>query len=108
MLDTNQIKTEVLALMEDTRIWHSRRDYVGYSKTEFNDAMAIKYEYLHNNSKTLFERCIQGDLNLEYLEYILGMIIKVNNGGDYNKVSQEVGQKMVDIYVKPMLDKNKK
>jgi len=105
MLDTEQIKTEVLALMEDTRTWHSRRDYVGYSKNEFSDAMSIKYTYLHTNSKTLFERCIQGDLNLGYLDYILGMIQKVNGGSDYNTVSQEVGQKMVDIYVKPMLDK---
>ena len=105
MLDTDKIKTEVLALMEDTRIWHSRRDYIGYSKNEFSDAMASKYTYLHTNSKTLFERCIQGDLNMEYLDYIMKMIVKVNNGGDYNKVSQEVGQKMVDIYVKPMLDK---
>lgn len=105
MLDTEQIKTEVLALMEDTRTWHSRRDYFGYSKNEFSDAMSSKYTYLHTNSKTLFERCIQGDLNIGYLDYILGMIQKVNNGGDYNTVSQEVGQKMVDIYVKPMLDK---
>jgi hypothetical protein len=105
MLDTTQIKTEVLALMEDTRKWCSQGYYIDYSKIEFSNEMSEKYIYLYTNSKTLFERCIQGDINLNYLDYILEMIQKVNSGSNYNNVSQEVGQKMVDIYVKPMLDK---
>ena len=31
------------------------------------------------------------------------MIDKVNNGQDYQTASQEVGQKLVDVYVKPLI-----
>ena len=36
----------------------------------------------------------------------LKMLDKVNNGADYKQTSIAVGQKLVDVYVKPMLDKN--
>ena len=45
-----------------------------------------------------------GELNTEQLEFMLKMLDKVNNGADYQKTSTEVGQHMVDVYVKPMLD----
>ena len=108
MLDTNKLKAEVIALGADTRLWHSGRDFKGMERSQFADAMKTKYEYLFTNSATLFERVIQGDLNMQHLEYMLGMLDRINAGANYHDTSVEVGQKLVDVYVKPMLDNTKK
>lgn len=105
MVDTIKLKTDINALGADTRSWHSKRDFRDMDRTEFVDAMKVKYEYLFTNSATLFERVMQGDLNIQQLDYMLAMIDKVNSGSDYHKTCVEVGQKLVDVYVKPLLDK---
>ena len=105
MLDTSKLKTEVNALGADTRAWHSKREFRDMAREQFVEAMKAKYEYLFTNSATLFERVMQGDLNMQQLDYMLAMIDKVNGGADYHNTSVEVGQKLVDVYVKPMLDK---
>ena len=69
--------------------------------------MKEQFNSLYENSKTLFEKCISGDLNMNEFNYMLSMLDKVNAGNDFQAVSQEVGQKLVDIYVKPLLDKEK-
>jgi hypothetical protein len=108
MLDTNLIKSSVTELMAETRKWHSQREYRGLSKDEFVEQMKTKFDYLYNNSSTLFERAMQGDINMDQLNFMLGMINRVNNGEDYQKASVAVGQRMVDTYVKPMLEKQEK
>jgi hypothetical protein len=104
-INTIKLKEEVYGLIEDMHSWHFKRSYRDLDKELFVEEMKKKYEYLYTNSQTLFERTLQGDLNFEQFEYMLSMLNKVNDGNDYQKVSQEVGQKLVDIYVKPMLDK---
>jgi hypothetical protein len=104
MLDTQKVKSEVDGLCADTRIWHSKRDYRNLNFEEFTEIMKTKYEYLHTNSSTLFERCMKGDLNLQQLDFMLRMIEKVNAGADYQTTSTEVGQRLVDVYVKPLID----
>jgi hypothetical protein len=107
MLDTIKLKSEVIALAADTRLWHSKRDreFADLDRTQFVEVMKTKYEYLFANSATLFERAMQGDLNMQQFDYMLEMIDKVNRGADYHETSVEVGKKLVDIYVKPMIDK---
>ena len=107
MINPEQIRQEVLAIMADTRLWHSQREFKGLTKDQFIDQMKLKYEYLHSNSSTLFERCIAGDINMSQFNYMLSMLEKVKAGKDYEQVSVEVGQKLVDVYVKPMLNEKK-
>jgi len=108
MVDTEKLRIEVLGIMSDTRIWHSKRDeFKNMSKEEFVEAMENKFNYLYTNSSTLFNRCLVGDINMEQLNFMLAMLDKVNSGKDYQAVSQEVGQKLVDIYVKPLIDNEK-
>lgn len=107
MTNPAQIKEEVLNLMSDTRIWHSKRDFKGMTREVFIDEMKKKYNYLFTNSSTLFDRCIAGDLNIEQFNYMITMLKKVNEGKDYQQASAEVGQKLVDIYVNPLINENK-
>jgi hypothetical protein len=108
MSDIDRIKTEVIDLMQETRKWHSQREYKNLSREEFIEKMKVKFEFLYCKSSTLFNNAIAGDLNMNQLNYMLLMLKKVNEGGDYHKVSTEVGQNLVDVYVKPLLDKDKK
>ena len=104
MVDTVILRKEVKELNDETRKWQLKRpEYREMSIETFTEEMKIKYEYLYTNSSTLFERCVKGDLNMEEFNYMVNMIDKVNSGKDYQAVSQEVGQKLVDIYVKPLI-----
>jgi hypothetical protein len=107
MSNPTQINDEVLSLMSDTRIWHSQRDFKGLTRDMFIELMKTKYNYLHTNSSTLFDRCIAGDLNIEQFNYMINMLKKINEGKDYQQASTEVGQKLVDIYVSPLLNDKK-
>ena len=107
MLDTEKIKEEVNNLLDDTRKWNLQTDYYNINIDEFTNLMKIKYEYIYANSSTLFERCIKGDLNIDQLSYMLKMIEKVNSGADYQKTSTEFGQRLEDIYVKPLIENKK-
>ena len=107
MSNPTQINDEVLSLMTDTRMWIAKREITHITKEQFVEEMKSKYDYLYTNSSTLFERCIEGDLNMEQFKYMISMLEKVNAGKDYQKVSQEVGQKLVDVYVKPLISDKK-
>lgn len=108
MLDTEKIKNEVNGLCADTRMWHSKREYGDLNLEAFTEVMKSKYEYLYSNSSTLFERCMKGDLNIQQLNFMLEMINKVNAGADYQTTSTVVGQRLVDVYVKPLIDDKEK
>ena len=105
MIDTSKLKSDINMLGADTRAWHSKREFRDMDREQFVEAMKAKHEYLFTNSATLFEWVMQGDLNMQQLDYMLDMIDKVNAGSDYHETCVEVGQKLVDVYVKPMLDK---
>ena len=99
MVETYIIRKEVSQLITETKNWQLKRpEYRDMSIEVFTEQMKAKFDYLYSNSNTLFERCIKGDLNLEQFNYMITMIDKVNNGQDYQAVSQEVGQKLVDVY----------
>jgi len=104
MVETSIIRKEVYQLLDETRKWQSKRaEYRDMTIETFTEQMKVKFEYLNTNSSTLFERCIQGDLNIQQFNYMITMIDKVHAGQDYQAASQEVGQKLVDVYVKPLI-----
>jgi hypothetical protein len=105
MVETSIIRKEVSQLLDETRKWQGKRpEYRDISIELFTEQMQSRFEYLFTNSSTLFERCIKGDLNMEQFNYMISMIDKVNSGTDYQVASTEVGQKLVDIYVKPLIE----
>ena len=104
MTEPDIIHIEVMGLSAESRKWKARQEYNGISKTDFEESMKIKYNYLYTNSSTLFDRCIAGDLNMEQFNYMIKKLKEVKSGKDYQQISQEVGQKLVDIYVKPLIE----
>jgi len=104
MVDTMKIRNEVTELCNESHHWKLKRpEYRDISIELFTEQMKLKYEYLNTNSSTLFEQCIKGEINMIQFKYMMNKLDEVNSGKDYNTVSQEVGQKLVDVYVKPMI-----
>ena len=103
-IDTIKLRQEVSDICNEKYLWQLQRpEYRDMSIDTFTEQMKVKFEYLNTNSSTLFERCVKGDLNLQQFNYMISMIDKVNAGQDYQAASQEVGQKLVDVYVKPLI-----
>ena len=103
-IDTIKLRQEVNELFNESRNWQLKRpEYRDISIELFTEKMKLKYDYLNTNSSTLFEQCIKGELNMEQFKYMMNKLDEVNAGKDYNKASQEIGQKLVDIYVKPLI-----
>ena len=109
MVDTIIIRKEVSQLIDETHKWQVKRpEYRDISIEIFVEQMKSRFEYLFTHSSTLFERCVKGDLNMEQFNYMITMIEKVNAGKDYDVASTEIGQKLVDVYVKPLIDEKDK
>ncbi len=105
MIETALIRKEVSQLLDENRKWQVKRpEYRDMSIETFVEQMKSRFEYLFTNSSTLFERCVKGDLNMEQFNYMINMIDKINAGKDYDIASTEVGQKLVDVYVKPLIE----
>ncbi len=73
-----------------------------------------KYKYIEKDYNFLYNIIIDNDLNngkskdIEILNFMLSKIDDVNNNKDSKKnIEVEVGQVLVDNYVKPMLEKKK-
>ena len=104
-IDTIKLRQEVSELCNESRKWQLKRpEYRDISIELFTEQMKLNYEYLNTNSSTLFEQCIKGEINMEQFKYMMNKLDEVNSGKDYNTVSQEIGQKLVDVYVKPLID----
>ena len=53
MINPEQIRQEVLAIMADTRLWHSQREFKGLTKEQFIDQMKLKLKDYFKDAKTI-------------------------------------------------------
>mgnify|MGYP000871656693 FL=1 len=103
-INTIKLRQEVSELCNESHNWQLKRpEYRDISIELFTEQMKLKYEYLNIHSSTLFEQCIKCEINMEQFKYMMNKLDEVNSGKDYNTASQEIGQKLVDVYVKPMI-----
>ena len=110
MTDPAKIRECVNGIILERKRWRNGEDYHGFTKKEFGEVMVSKYTYLSDNSKTMFEKCIDGEMDnpdqMQKLEYMLSMLERVQSKQNtYENVSKEIGQKFADEYVKPLVDK---
>lgn len=75
---------------------------------QFKELMCEKYDYLYNNFKTIFTQCINGNMDINLLTYMIVQIkdIEQNKISNHN-ASIKVGEKLVEKYVKPLINKKR-
>lgn len=105
MINTQKVRQQVTSLLKDVLDWKTGNNNNHLNKEEFTNEMKTKYTYLYENSNTLFEKCLNGSIDISRLEQMLQMIDKVKGGYNFNNASIEIGQSLTDYYVKPLIEK---
>lgn len=76
---------------------------------EFLNKMETDFSYVVTNSKVIFDKVYLGNMDLTVFTYMINKAkdIKRNKVTNYD-ASVDVGQKLVDTFVKPKKNKSKK
>ena len=102
MLDPDKVKTDVEGIK-------TARAINTLSNEEFETAMASKFPYLAENAKTLFSKCCTGEIDDAKINYMIAMMRKVISGAKTeHDASVNIGQRLVDEYVMPLVKDKKK
>ena len=98
--DTNSLKSQINQINE--YINHN------YHKKEFEDQVRLEFSQFENKYPALFKKLINRDCDPDQLEFVLNRLEQVRTGmKSQHDASVEVGQVLVDKYVKPELEKKK-
>lgn len=84
------------------------RNYVNKNcnKKDFDEQVRQQFNQFEHKYPALFKKLINGDCDPEQLEFVLNRLEQVRTGTKtQHDASVEVGQVLVDKYVKPELEK---
>ena len=100
----NIILTQSKLLLNDCKKFKNKKEFQTNSEEEFTKLMKEKYIILNNNYNTIFNQCLDGTMDMDILTYMVNQINNINK----NKISKHdasvnVGQKLVDKFVKPKI-----
>ena len=96
------ILSQVKELSKKYTQFINKKNYTDLSHDEFKKKMEGEYSYLNTNNKGIFNKTIEGHLDLIVFEYM----IKKAKDIQKNKISNhdasvDVGKKLVDTFIKP-------
>jgi hypothetical protein len=105
-MDYDIILKQAKDLLSDYKDYSNKKKFKNHTTESFEAEMNGKYAYLKNNVGTIFNSCLKGDMNLKVLIFMLNQAkeLKKNNISNHD-ASVNVGQVLVDTFVKPNLDK---
>ena len=84
----------------------NKKSYQNLNLDQFKHKLKKKYNNLSTKFPTIFEKTINGTMDMNRLKFMLNMINKVNNNEiTEHNASVQIGEKLVNEYVKPMIDK---
>ena len=84
----------------------NKKSYQNLILDQFKHKLKKKYNNLSTKFPTIFEKTINGTMDMNRLKFMLNMINKVNNNEiTEHNASVQIGEKLVNEYVKPMIDK---
>ena len=71
---------------------------------EFEKEMQEKFSHIHIKQPSIFKMCMDGTMDIERLTYMINMVknVKSNNISEHD-ASVQVGQRLVDEFVKPKI-----
>lgn len=110
MLDPDKVLSEVKLLKQKVSDFNKKTKTV-HDREKFNSDMETEHEYLFENCKTLFTKCLNNDIEMNRLTEMLNMMKQIKSGKkDKETVEKELGEKLAKQYVQPLVDnlKNKK
>lgn len=103
--DPDKILRDVNGITKKRKDWVCGRYMHGADINSFTEAMRKEFTYLDENAQSIFIKVINNDIQMEILKEMLDSLKKLRNGANKDAVEKELGKKLGDRYVQPLVDK---
>ena len=112
-MDYDRILRETKSLIKDIKNFKNKKDFKKCNVIEFETKMDEKYIYLKASTPMIYSNCINESVPFDTLNNILSCMIQQAKDLQKNKITNheaevKIGEKLVDVYVKPLVEKEKK
>jgi hypothetical protein len=86
----------------------NKKDYKNCSYEQFKTKMEEQYNEFIKDNNNIFEKCVSGQMDINILSYMINQAkqIQKNKISNYD-ASVKVGEKLVDKFIKPLMQKEK-
>ncbi len=106
MADTKTVELQVYAMQKDRADFITKKRFVGMTLPAFIEEMRKTYTYLHDSSKSLFDKIMAGELddpkNMDLFKHMM-MIRKTTANMAQKDADMIYGQQMFKKYVEPLV-----
>ena len=104
--DYDRILAEAKSLQQKTKSYKNKTFMKNATKEEFNQAMEKEFAYLKGELVVVFNQALNETLDLTVFSYMINKAkdIRKQKISSYD-ANVEVGQKLVDTFVKPHIKK---
>ena len=105
-INYDKLLVDIKKLHKDCKDYSNKKKYNELSQTEFEEKMVNEYSYIKNNFASIYTQCISGHMDLNVITYMINQAKQIQkNKLSNHDASVNVGQKLVDTFIKPNLDK---
>ena len=109
MTDYDKLLLEIKSLNNECKDFEKNKGiYKDLSKKEFHLKLQQKYSNIYSDYSSIFNQCINNLMDIETITFRIHKAkeIQKNKVSNYD-ASVKVGEKLVDKFIKPNLDKDK-
>lgn len=104
----DEILKDVRQINKNLNKFKNKTDFKGLTYDEFKTQMETEFEKLNRDFNFIFSRAISGNLDNNMFEFMIQKAKSVQNNKMSNyDASKQVGEKLVDKFIKPEIEKNK-
>ena len=103
----DQILEDVKQINKKFSKYKNKSDYTSMSFEDFKNQMEKEHNDLHSSLNFIFNRAVSGNLDTNVFTYMIkkAKAVQKNKMSNFD-ASKQVGQKLVDTFVKPSTDKD--
>ena len=107
-INYDSLLAEIKTLHKKYQDFTNKKKYTNLSQEEFTKEMEKEHYMIKNNFASIFIQCVNGQMDLNVITYMINQAKNIQkNKLSNHEASVNVGQKLVDTFIKPNLEKNK-
>ena len=105
-IDYDKLLLEIKKLNKESKDFTVKKINKDLSQKEFELLMKQKYNNIYTNFNSIFKKCIDNVMDLDVMIFMINKAkdVKKNKLSNYD-ASVKVGEKLVDTFIKPNIDK---
>ena len=97
---------EIKVLHKKYQDYINKKKYKGLTQEEFVNIMENEHENIKDKFSSIFKQCVSGHMDLKVITYMINQAKEIKNKKiSKHNASVNVGQKLVDTFIKPKMDK---